>query len=75
MSKRKTVKVAQLEGKADAFAEMTWRLPEQIASYFREHPGASQREVREFVTRKCQQYEIEALREMTVAQRAREDEA
>lgn len=72
MSRRKTVRVAQLEGRADAFAAareaLCWRIEEMFRS-----PAVSAQSVRSAVEGRLFAMEIEALREMTKAQRAQEE--
>lgn len=69
MSRRKTVKVAQLEGRAQAFADirdwLDWGMGDPV-----DKPTMKAR-----MTTRLYEMEIEALRDMTKAQRAQEDEA
>lgn len=64
MSRRKTVRVAQLEGRADAFRDarerMEWALP---------CPSEVRAKLRDVLW----EMETEALRDMTKAQRAQEE--
>lgn len=73
MSRRKTVKVAQLEGRADGYADIRTDLGWLLDGLVREHPGA--KNVVDRLRSHLFEKEIETLREITKAQRSQEDES
>lgn len=70
MSRRKTVKVAQLEGRADAFSTMRGSLCWRIEELFRQHPNATRADVKVAIKLELYNHEVNALRELAVAQRS-----
>ena len=74
MSRRKTVRVAQLEGSANAYKRVRESLNYSLDGLFNRTGSPSKREVQDWLALRLWEMENDALREMTVAQRSQEDE-
>ena len=78
MSRRKTVKVLRLEGRAQAFVDARSEygdVDRRLRMLFSEVTNPSLRAVRAALREGLLEMEVESLREMTKAQRAQEDES
>lgn len=69
--RRKTVRAAQLEGRADGMAYARTQLVYEIQQLFNANPQANMKEVRAVLVRSTLEMEVVALRDLAIEQRKR----